>query len=294
MVDSDGDGVSDYDEINVYKTNPREITSTERIQQPRLSNVSQNLNVFADDTPVFTGTSKPNYSVKLLIIPEEAPQLTFVDHLFASLFGVEKNGAITLEVETDDNGKFLARPKLKDGNYIIIVRSLDDEGNMDDETVPYSFEVDSGLDADLVVPQQLGETPIDLESLQAFTIGDSRPYLYGKVNAKNLEVTTNWSSQLYSSSFLVDTDEGDFLTLAPQLLEDGSHELNVYAKDLEHNLYSSAINIDFHVLSSTLYQAANDSKKNWQLAFFSLIGLIGLGGFWIMVRRRQITTSRGH
>ena len=286
VVDSDGDGVSDYDEINVYKTNPREITSTEQIQKPRLSNVSQNLNVFADDTPVFTGTSKPNHSVKLLIIPKEAPQLTFVDHLFVSLFGVEKNGATTMEVETDASGKFLARPKLKDGDYTIIVRSLDDEGNLEDETVPYSFKVDSELVADLVVPKQLDQMPIDANSLQIFTIGNSRPYLYGRVAQKNLEVHTTWASQLYSSSLVVDTEEGEFVTLAPQLLEEGSHELNVYGRDTARNLYTSAINIDFNVLTSPLYQAAEEGNGRWALILFTLIGLASVGGFW-MGRRRK-------
>jgi hypothetical protein len=288
-ADSDGDGISDYDEAYVYKTNPREVTSTAQIQKPRMSNIGQNQSVFASDTPLLTGTSKPNRTIRLLIIPDNAAPITFRERLVASLFGVQDNGAITMEVETDDSGKFLARPKLADGDYKVIVRSLDDDGEVDDETVPYSFEVDSALDADLVLPEQLDNTPIDVDSLQVFTIGNSRPYLYGRVKQKNLEVHTNWASQLYSSSLLVDTDEGEFVTLAPQELESGDHELSVYGKDLSKNLYSSAIHIDFEVLTGLLHQSAEEGEAGapWKLVIFSLLGLVSVGVFTAVIRRRH-------
>ena len=288
VADSDGDGISDYEEVYVRKTNPIEVTSTEAIFKPRLANVRQNQNIFSDKDQIsILGNAKPNQSVELVFRRKDvAYGNTLKTWLMTSLFGVD-SGSATLELQTDASGKFLAKPSLDDGDYTVTMRVLNENGQVERETVPYSLTVNSTLESDLVVPEQLDDTPIDLDSLELITLGNNRPYLYGRVKQKNVEVHTNWASQLYTSSLLVDTDEGEFVTLAPTELEDGNHILDVYAFDSARNFYSSAIHLDFKVLTSALYQAARDEERsNWWLFILGALGLVGIGAFTMLHHRR--------
>ena len=294
--DTDGDGLSDYDEIFVFYSNAGSCgeslqvwtwVDSDKIYVPRIFNISQEENLFGND-PLLAGVLQPNQRGEILIIPtHDTRETSWVSSLFVSLFGVD-SGVKTVEIRADETGKFLSRPSLDSGEYTIVVRAISDEGEIEDETVPYSISVDDSLRADWVMPEQLDSMPIDLESLELITIGNSRPYLYGRVAQKNVEVRTNWASQLYTSSLVVDTDEGEFVALAPSNLENGSHALDVYAFDPSQNLYSSTVHLDFSVLSGLLYQSAmDDSRIPWMLILMSIVGLISVGVFMAVIRSRR-------
>ena len=134
-------------------------------------------------------------------------------------------------------------------------------GAITEESLPYEVKVDSSLAEKVVTPRQLDTEAIDVENLQLITINNNRPYLYGTAK-KGYEVVTSWKSQLYTSSLLVDTDEGEFVTLAPADLESGDHDLYVYAVEPAKNLSTSLISIDFNVLGAALYGVADEVAED--------------------------------
>ncbi|HCW32438.1 TPA: hypothetical protein DGH83_03005 [Candidatus Peregrinibacteria bacterium] len=278
--DSDKDGISDGEEVIDYQTNPTLATSKENLYQTKISNVKNEV-TFADKTPVIKGISTPNTVLNLLIIPQSADtkKQAFLSSLLVSLFGVDEE-IITQSVTTDDKGKFLAMPTLQNGDYTVIVRSLDSKGNIQDESLPYNISIDSSTTIDPVLPQQLDEEKIDVKNLKLIRLANNRPYLYGKTS-KGYEVVTTWASQQYTASLLADTDSGEFVVSAPNVLEEGNHDLLVYAVDPAQNFYTSAINIDFEVLPQGAI-AIPQTSQNFPLIWWLAGGFGGLGVITIL------------
>ena len=251
-----------------------------------------------------TGTAKPNQTIRLFIIPknEEVSELSFAGSLFASLFGTKpETGPRFVEVQTDDSGKWLAQPEFGNGDFAMTMQMMDGEGNVEDETVPFSFKVDASQSEDLIEPRQLGNVKFknkDIESIELVQIAETRPFFYGRLKKKNLQVNTFWQSQLYSSSLLVDTDEREFITLAPEL-EQGRHHVSLYASDPLTKFRSSTLRIPFEVSGSNLYGSilhastldAGESMSQGALLLWAISGLVSFGAFVAIVRRRQFSVK---
>jgi len=284
-ADTDGDGVTDGAEVLEHKTNPTEDTPTAAFYKTQISSIDQEGAVFANEKPFLRGVAEPHTSVTLYFIPHASPgggEIGFFGSLYASLFGLGDDAVIEVEVETDANGKFLAMPELDNGDYAVIVRSETGE-----EALPYTVTVDTSLAEEVVTPYQLDIESIDVDNLKVITIGNSRPYLYGTAKS-GYEVVTSWASDVFTSSLLVDTEEGEFITLAPAELENGDHDLYVYAVEPETNLQSSLINIDFKVLTGDLYEAAATSEKNWvKFGLYGVGGILIISLFWFIARSRK-------
>lgn len=285
--DTDGDGISDGDEYYTYKTDATQDTPTEEVYQPRLSNVESKGTVFVDEEPLIRGVSAPDSDVLVYFIPRETRKFSFDMALRASLFGEKEAKLVEVETRTDGQGKFLTRPQLRDGDYLVMVRTLDSNGKVVNETLPYELSIDSDLEQDIVDPYQLDDQKINVRNLRVITIDNSRPYLYGKAE-KGYEVVTSWASEVHTSSLLVDQEEGEFITLAPAELEDGDHDLYIYAMDPSKNLYSSVIEIDFKVLTGSLYEAAQeDSATRMSLFLYGVGGIFVVMVFWLIARARK-------
>ncbi len=288
-ADSDGDGLSDSDEIYVYLTNPIEDSrDQDQIYKPRIANVREGA-VFAGNQATLVGVGQPNSEVKVLFLPREweAPKTGMVaigQFLMANLFEMEVNeqGIYEEIVQTDSSGKFLVQKDLPAGKFDVMIRSYDDEGNLVGETLPYEIEVQKELASGVVTPHRLDDQEIDLADLQILNIENSRPLLYGKAT-KDYTLEAMWASELFSSSLIMDTDadEGEFVMMAPNDLENGSHEVVVQGIDPLSNLYTAAINVDFMV-SGGVAEIAEQATGAWM----KVVG-VGLVAVFIAVVVRK-------
>ncbi|MFA6436117.1 MAG: hypothetical protein WCW30_03205 [Candidatus Gracilibacteria bacterium] len=293
-ADSDDDGVSDGAEVHVYQTDPNVMTRSGQLFQTRISSLKSSVrNTYMDGYPLIAGTSKPDTHVQISFVllkgnaastGVQQSLLQRLSHLLlANLFGeVENTGdTMTLETQTGGHGKFLVRPEdeLSAGRYAVVVRSFDAEGNITSETLPYDLTIDPTAAMSLVDPKQLDTQLIDVANLEVFKIQNSQPYLYG-VAEKGYEVVTSWESELFTSSLVVDTTKGEFLTASPSELEQGDHNVFVYAVEPSKNLYSSVIDVGFQVVGAgALYSSAEEGHAS-PFVIFGLGGvllILGLG-----------------
>lgn len=290
--DSDGDGANDGAEVHFYQTNPMLLTQTGEFFKLRLANLlSRFKNTYVDGRPVLMGTATPNSTVEWMFIPLESEQESISllkRSLFADLFEVSSGGVVSDEVTADAGGKFLIRPdeSIESGSYALVLRSLDENGEVTEETLPYELKIDPELAIEMVNPRQLDEFPIDVTNLELIHLENSQPYLYG-LSKPGYEVVAAWQSELYSSSLLVDTTEGEFVTTSPNVLEDGSHDLFVYAVDPVQNLYSSVINVDFDVAAGQLYSSATASGSYERLLLALAGAALLVSGFVYGAHRRR-------
>jgi len=302
LKDSDGDGVTDGEEVHDYHTNPIQKTLPENLYKTRISSlVRKNLKIktltFTESRPVIKGVSQPDSTIIVLAIPVESTrEQGFFGSLFADLFGVNDD-VVTERSITDESGKFLVRPTLDDGKYMVVVRSLDRFGNISDETLPTEIEVNTDLAREILEPRQLDQEEIDLDHLSLLQIKNEQPYLYGKADS-GYEVVTTWKSTQYTSSLLVDTEEGEFIVNSPSALENGDHDLLVYAVNTQDNVFTPAVDIDFAVVSdgSESVSESTDSfgeSSSRSFVFWLLMGAAGVsvvGGVIWGIRRRGRST----
>ncbi len=282
--DSDNDGLSDSDEIFVYLTDPIEKSrDQEQIYKPRIANLREEA-VFTGNQATLVGVGYPNSHVEVLFLPHNfiAPTtdlVSFGRFLMANLFedGLAQD-IYEQTVQTDASGKFLIQEDLPVGSFDVIIRSYDADGNLTGETLPYEIEVQEELAEGSVTPHRLDDEAIDLTNLQMVMIENSRPILYGQAT-NGYEIEGLWASELFSSSLMIDTDadEGEFVMMAPNNLEDGAHELVVQGIDPLSNLYTAAINLDFLVNDETPELAEQDTNPRMKV-----IG-VGLGATLIVI-----------
>jgi len=292
--DSDNDGLSDSDEIYVYLTDPIEKSrDQDEIYTPRIANVREEA-VFTGNQATLVGVGHPNAEVKVLFLPHDfvaptADLVSFGRFLMANLFAEGLAQDIYEQtVQTDASGKFLIQEDLPTGSFDVIIRSYDADGKIVGETLPYEIEVQEELAEGSVTPHRLDDQAIDLTNLQVLNIENSRPLLYGQAT-KDYTLEAMWASELLSSSLMIDTDkdEGEFVMMAPNNLENGAHEVIVQGIDPLSNLYTAAINLDFMVSE----EAPEVRGQNTSVRM-KVIG-VGLGSafivvvLWVVARARK-------
>lgn len=301
LADSDGDGLSDAEEVRIFGTDPNTPTEPAEAYRPRVA-MQTYKPVFTYNQPVVPGVATPNTAVSVLFIPRTAPAtqptggaLTSVSKfLFADLFTAHNDGYYQVDTVADAGGKFLAKADLPDGEFDVIVRVYDKNGELTDEGLPFELVVDStrAKAAGKVSPSQLDSEIIDVTDLQLITLNNSQPILYGKATS-NYEVEVMWASELFSSSLLIDTseDEGEFVVMAPSELEDGRHDVIVQGIDPTQNLYTSAINVNFLVVAGGVQGLSEDGSSNvLKIVTFGLgtIGLLAIFGL-VALKKKKVT-----
>lgn len=287
QVDTDGDGAQDGAEIYDYRTDPTQNNSPDAFLKTQFSNLDQPNILFTDSRPLLRGTSFPNQMVELIFIPLDVEQAarSFLANIFEG-----KPRVTTERFQTDSEGKFLIRPFLQDGRYVAVLRALDPQGAIVEESYPYEFEVDSHLETAQIQPLQLADASLN-DSTKRIRIGNDQPYFYAIVPRGQL--VTSWQSQLFTSSILNDSQNGEVVVLSPEL-DEGAHGLFAYVVDPETGIFSKIVSIDFEILSGEAY-------KEWQAFYwgpswiFGAVFLLLSGvGFIVWAVRCRMKRVRKH
>lgn len=287
-ADTDGDGLTDGEEVNIYLTNPLTATTDQNeIYKPRISNVKQGT-VFTDKKAVVTGVATPNSKVTVYFLPRDwdAPEgvIAYLGRMmFTDLFAELPTKVYEKEIETDQKGKFLIEEELPNGRFDVVVRVYDENGELKGETLPYVIEVDTDKVTGKVEPYRLDTEDINLVKMSILEIANSRPLLYGRA-PRGYEIQTMWASELFSSSLIMDVDDetGEFVVLSPMTLGEGDHEVKVQGVDLTQNLYTAAVNVDFLVTGGIVTVADQDSNTRMKVIGVGLGAVLLLAVFWFM------------
>jgi len=284
--DTDGDGITDGQEAK-FGTDPNAVTTPEQSHRLRVAMQTQG-STFAHKQQFIPGMGQPNTQVELFFFIQggaAAQPISFRQMLMANLFtDTASEGYYKQEVTTDEGGKFLAKTDLPNGDYDMVARYADGT-----ESTPVAFSVNTEKEVGSVTPHQLDDQEIDVTNLKLLTVANSRPILYGTA-PNGYEVEGMWASELFSSSLLVDSDteEGEFVMLAPSDLEEGDHEVVVQGFDVAESLYTSAISVDFTVVAGGLYEVAQDDPNaRIKVIGFGFAGVLVMAVLWLIGRTQK-------
>lgn len=264
--DSDGDGLTDAEEILEYRSDPLDPDDPGDLDSlgVRITNFQEN-QLVGDTTPLIKGVAPLGSTVRILLRND---------------YGHEK---VLGSTEVDENNVFIFQTPtpLRDGRYMIVARSLQVDKQRIIDSDPVHIVIDSTLNVTQPVPRKLADTDITedvlLRNLRV-TIRDNRPVLSGETEFGN-RVTASWRSVVTSSVLIADAITGEFEIQAPREMELGNHEVWVTAVRKKDSAQSETVKVNFSVGTPALGEGilrgvGEEAAKPTGIAALPVIGNI--------------------
>lgn len=249
--DSDDDGYLDGEEVLNYDTDPNVVSTIDKIV---ISNFRDEETV-PEGNLFFLGTASENTMVEIYAITDEEGYTLWLG-----------------ETMTDETGKFaLYTEPLAEGDYAIVVTSMDENHNV--VNMSYPFHIKVKRDTGISFPHFLN---ISWEA-------NGAPVIRGISEVGNIKLIVTWQSLVLSNTIIIDNAGQEFEISAPRQLELGQHTVTLYAVDNATGLKSAPIQIPFTIgevnLTEPFFQ-----KPAWTLA----LGITGIAliGTLFSLRRR--------
>ena len=272
-VDSDGDGLTDAEEILEYRSDPLNADDPGDLAAlgVRITNFQEN-QLVGDTTPLIKGVAPFGTQVRLLLRND---------------FGHEKVLG-TVGVDENDVFVFQVQDPLRDGRYLLVARSLQPEEKRYVDSPPVHIIIDSTLNVTRPVPRKLDEEEITEDVLirnLKVIVKNNRPILTGETEFGN-RVTATWRSVVTSSVLIADAVTGEFEIQAPRDLEFGDHEVWVTAIRKTDSAQSESVRLEFQVGAAALgegiegvLRGAGEEVASDQMGIYSLPVLGGVAKF---------------
>ncbi|MFA6528961.1 MAG: hypothetical protein WCT46_05490, partial [Candidatus Gracilibacteria bacterium] len=258
-ADSDGDGMTDTEELFDYDLNPNQADLNVDVSAlpVKITNVSDE-DVFVSSKVVFKGVVAPGSDVLITIMDENNVVV------------------VLLEDEADENGKFALylEKELEDGEYKMFVSEIDSNGKVSNISDMTTFHVDNTV-----------------ESVQVESIVDGDSFEFKTEPGTKMFMT--WRSMIFSSVFMADMVTGELIVDAPAELEAGEHVLYAYPVDEETGVIGETLMVNFSIAESGLadistvsYQDESTQTKS-SYAWLVTFGLLVVAGIGIFIWRAK-------
>lgn len=229
--DTDLDSFADGEEVNDYQSNPLVAEPPSDVVRLKITNW-HNFDKSVDPSPLVQGVARDGASI----------------HIYAqNTLGEIKLLGISQPV-LGNKWLVVSQLDLLDGKYKLIAQDRDQSIHILDEDA-VDIEINSTLDIRKPKIMRLGQEEITPETFLKnlrVVIKDNRPYLFGKTEFGNRIVVT-WQSLVFTSSLIVDSEHGSFVSAAPKKLEDGKHAIWVYALRPADRVRSQDVSLKFYV-----------------------------------------------
>ncbi|MBU1019185.1 MAG: hypothetical protein ABII07_02760 [Patescibacteria group bacterium] len=252
--DTDGDGLTDAEEVADYDSNPNKIDDMREIT-PKITNIP--VSSFSSGTDILMkGIADPGSTVVIYILDENG------------------NPVAVLNEVVDEKGKFAVfmEENLPDGNYRVLVVSVIGKKTQN-ISVLNKFTVDTsqtGAGVEVIGLAQTGEKP----RVTALASPGSTVYI-------------TWKSLIFSSVVIADTETGELTAEVPGELEEGDHTVYLYSVDEKKGIASQTTKVNFTVAgeglmhSSAAIQESQQKKFPYEaLIFMSIMGFAGAYVFY--------------
>jgi hypothetical protein len=279
--DTDGDELTDADEVFLYDSDPLEFTKLSDLGV-QITNITDGMTL-TDPRPLIQGFApKEDMEVEVLIRNEFGHEVL----LGKTDTGVNNAWAFTPEFD------------ILDGEFYLLAKGLDPENKNVIESPVINVTMDSTLQVDEPVPERLAEENITDEVLiedVRLVIRDSLPTLIGRTGFKNKVVAT-WQSVLGTSAIVADLAGGEFKITAPSELPFGEHTVSVYAVRESDQAVSKVITIKFEVkepLVSILRGVAAGEELLfpqyvWTMIFFAISATLAGSILYTRHKRKKL------
>jgi len=263
--DTDDDGLTDSEEVLLYKTNPNEFTNLSDIGM-RITNITDGM-ILTELRPYIQGTG---------------PKSIKVDVILRNEFGHE---IVLGQTETDEDNTFSFTPTedLRDGTFYLIAKGLDPENLAVLEGIPVHITLNSKFKIDAPRPERLSNTTITedilLKGVKVVIGTDQTPLLIGYTNYRN-RVTAMWHSVSGTSAIVADLAGGEFRIRAPEPLEYGDHQVVLQAYRESDSVMSKTVIVNFTIkepFTQVLHGIAFGEELIFPNYVWIIIFVVGIG-----------------
>ena len=277
LPDSDGDGISDLEEIMDYGTDPA-VAEPLKIEA-KITNWVHG-DITASPTLIIKGVGTSGETMKAFARSKEKSR---VQMLGDDMPDTTNKFVIASEVE------------LVSGVYFLKAESYDAEGRVTDTSEEIQITIDTSKDSPAPSIKAIDIQQGSDVSAQGMDIYNSQPVITG-VAPPFSKVTLIFESEITSITVTAD-ENGFYSAMVPKTLEDGPHKVTVYSVSKE-GVRSAATSISITISSQKrpqeelLYSSAekvlDSSYFNWWrvIALCSLIFNVLLF-LWILGRHRK-------
>ncbi|MBI5754635.1 hypothetical protein HZA41_00265, partial [Candidatus Peregrinibacteria bacterium] len=269
--DTDGDGITDGEEVLSYNTNAvdsKSIPNLETPIKPSITNLFKGT-LIADNTPLISGTAKP-FSM-----------LTFI------LINTNGDRYIAGKKQTEKEGKFLFEfPALLDGEYSILIEEQDAETKKIiavSDPMPMSIQTDIAFSAPII--ESLSGEKIGTNTENRLITSDRRPKIIIKNPMPGNIIMAQWQSAIFASAILADSLDQSVAIAPPKELELGDHTVWIYSINPKDNRRSEDTKLEFTI---------RDAIAKTAISIFSKQNLILLIALFILATGTLFFLSKKH
>lgn len=277
--DTDGDGLTDSDEILLYNTDPLSKTELDDLGV-MITNLKNGM-ILTDLRPLIQGIA-PNPDMEILVILRNA-------------YGHELQLGKTT---TDEKGVFVMTPEfdLRNGEFFLLAKALDPDNMQVYNSPMVKVSLDSSLMVEKPNPERLADKLITEEILLkelSVEVGSKMPTLTGMTGYKN-QVVATWQSAVGVSSIIADISAGEFHITAPIELPFGEHKVTAYAIRESDQAMSKIVGIPFNVKETEKQVVSFEPVKedsSYILYIFLGVIVVMVVGLVYYIRSRKPTNT---
>lgn len=280
--DTDGDGLTDGDEVLLYNSDPLISTNLEDLGA-MITNIKNGM-ILTDLRPLIQGVA-PKADMEILLI-------------LRNEFGHELQIGQTV---TDEKGAFVLQPEfdLRDGEFYVFIKALDVDNSIVYNSPMINVVIDSTLTVSTPKPERLANQLITDEVLLknlAVEVESKTPTLTGEVDYGS-QVVATWQSAIGVSSIVADISAGEFHITAPIELPYGAHIVNAYAIRQSDQAMSKVVGVNFEV-KETEKQVVSFEPKQEEPSYILYIVLAAIAviaiGIGIYLKTRKLKTTQAN
>lgn len=260
--DSDGDGISDLEEILDYGTDPNDSLSYEmhtRIVNWKDGDITGSPRLFVK------GVAPADKRVEVFAISEDGVKF-FLGETIASR---ESKFAVFSGINLDQ------------GNYLLVADSYEDNGILFDRSLPVSMTIDFAEAVPAPTVESIDDVPV-VQGVEIEVFG-SQPVVFG-TTVPNSQVFVVFESSIISSTVVSDSSSGFFTVFAPRPLELGQHSVTVYAITPD-GIMSEPVLVGFRILDTFHFL---EQFNRWLFIILLLAIMSILGAIYWYYKEHQV------
>lgn len=264
--DTDGDGLTDAEEIFMYGTDPLDPNSNKKFFA--ITNVKDNSYIATGD-PLIKGVAPADSIVEIVFENEKKEEVVSIltqtdpSGIFVGRSSVKGSSKEIKKLKENDFKYLLehqiTNTEIPDGKYYVYANLFDNNAKKRSKTKAIFIEIDASLNLASPNPELLSNATLTIENFfqgVEVIIHDRTPEVRGTTYFGS-QVIATWRSLVLTSSLIADSGAGEFSIFSPKPLAFGKHTVTLYAITPE-GIRSPDLTIPFEIKAEQLHGVSNN------------------------------------